>query len=317
LLLLAGAFGGYAIYSAGHSSQDQTASIPYTAVLATSAPAIQGAEQVPVVADKELQDNSRSPGKKSQRKRPLLAIPSLPVIAADLTIDSSPPGAHIQLDGAVLGSVTPYTVSGLGPGEHQIILTRAGYAVEHRTVRIQAAEKASLVVPLTELPPRISIFSQPVGASIFLDGKDTGRVTPLVIAVRRGSHTITVAKNGFFQETNTVELTSGQNYEFAPRLTPMGRAEEIRESGSKLKRLFGGTSSAGMIRVQIRSNPKGAQISVNQRILNKVTPAELFFPEGVYEITLTAAGYKPVHKTINVGTSNSTKIEERLERIEP
>ena len=81
-----------------------------------------------------------------------------------------------------------------------------------------------------------------------------------------------------------------------------------------MKRFFGGGSTAGMVRVQLRTDPKGARIVVNRRPLIEVTPADLLFPEGIYEVTLMAPGYKSIHKTIDAGVGGPVKVEEHMEK---
>ncbi|MGB8030776.1 MAG: PEGA domain-containing protein [Terracidiphilus sp.] len=55
------------------------------------------------------------------------AAPALPVAAqASLVIDSSPPGADIEIDGAFVGS-TPSTVP-VAPGNHEITVQKKGFA---------------------------------------------------------------------------------------------------------------------------------------------------------------------------------------------
>jgi hypothetical protein len=95
----------------------------------------------------------------------------------------------------------------------------------------------------------------------------------------------------------------------------MGNAEEIKAAG-KLKRLFGGSSAAGEM-VQIRTKPKGARISVNQRALDKATPAEFLFPAGFYDISLELNGYQPVHKTVQVGGNGKVVVDVDLQRLDP
>jgi hypothetical protein len=60
--------------------------------------------------------------------------PSSAATAASLTVDSSVPGADIDIDGAFVGS-TPSTIS-VPPGEHTILVKKKGYADWTRTMNV-------------------------------------------------------------------------------------------------------------------------------------------------------------------------------------
>ena len=248
--------------------------------------------------------------KRTPRQKPVPVALPVPVAPGVLSIESNPAGARVQLDGNDLGIFTPYTVSGLPAGEHLIVIAKVGYAAERRSVQVRPGERSSLSVSLNELEATITVSSRPDGASIFLEGRDTGRVTPATLAARPGQHHITVAKNGFFEASNTLECGAGLRCEFAPQLVPKGHAEEIKSTG-KFKRLFGANDAAAS-QVLIRTNPKGAQILVNGRPMDKTSPAEFSFPQGNYEITLSLPGYKTVHRMLTV-TSGKNTVDERLE----
>jgi hypothetical protein len=315
-LLLLGLITGYGIHSHRTRENRQESQVQASAPLPPTMPLEFLSQGEAQSQRQETEKPGRGAGKGVRNKRAAPVATPLPVLTAELTIESSPQGAQIQLDGRGTGSTTPSALTQLNAGEHTVTLTKDGYAVEHRTVQLRAAQRATLAVPLSELPASVSISSQPEGASVLVDGKDTGKVTPLTVAVPKGSHAITLTRNGFFPATRTLESLPGKAYEFPVRLTPMGASEEIKGVG-KLKKVFGGGTPQSMGKVQIRSNPKGAQIAVNGRVMDKLTPAEYFFPAGTYEVTLTVKGYKPSRKTINVGLGAKLLVDELLDKTEP
>jgi hypothetical protein len=67
---------------------------------------------------------------------PDLAAPPAPAppIQASLVIDSTPPGADIEIDGAFVGN-TPSTVS-LAPGSHQIVVKKKGLTDWTKTIAV-------------------------------------------------------------------------------------------------------------------------------------------------------------------------------------
>jgi serine/threonine protein kinase len=313
VLLLLGVLAGWGIRAQNRQTASREEAAPAAPAVQPVSQAADNTTTLPVAsldpADAAL------PAKKRKKAKPVAITAAPNVQTGELIIDSIPRGAQIELDGNTLGYLTPYTVAALPAGEHTITLTKAGYTVERRSFQLRASERSQLSIALVETGAILTVLSDPAGGAILLNGRDSGKLTPAAISVRAGSYKVSVAKSGYLAADKDMELASGQRYEFSARLTPMGNAEEIKATG-KLKRLFGGSNAAGEM-VQIRSKPRGAQISVNQRTLDKVTPAEFLFPNGFYDITLTLNGYKPVHKTVQVGGNGKVAVDVELQRAEP
>jgi hypothetical protein len=64
--------------------------------------------------------------------------------------------------------------------------------------------------------------------------------------------------------------------------------------------------------VEFKTEPKGAQIIINGKTLDKTTPVQIQVEPGNYEITLQKDGYKPVHTSLAAGANEKVKIEEKL-----
>jgi PEGA domain len=77
--------------------------------------------------------------------------------------------------------------------------------------------------------------------------------------------------------------------------------------------MFGGRETAAMGTVSIKTQPKGAQIAVNRRVLDKVSPLEFYLNPGTYVIDVTVAGYKTLHRVINVDKGSKVAMDEILE----
>ena len=249
-------------------------------------------------------------------QRPPAPAPAPVIIPGQAFVDSTPQGASFQLDGKGDPSwVTPFDVTGLTPGKHVISVSKNGFTSEIRSVDVISGGKSSLVVHLAPINALVIVNSTPAGAEITLDGKVTGRVTPAQFAVEKGPHSVLLKKQGFLDETTTADLGPGQNFQYAPVLRALGNADEIRTVG-KLNKLFGrgGDSTAGMGGVSIHTQPKGAQVAINQRILDKLSPVEIMLGPGNYVVDITLTGFKPVHKVISVERGGKVAIDEILDR---
>jgi serine/threonine protein kinase len=268
------------------------------------------AEERPDVSVRQLQNRL---AKKSKRA----AAPVAPVAAVgQALIDSEPAGAQIQIDGRSDAAwVTPLNLGNLSAGKHIVSASKSGYSSEIRSLDVAAGVKASLTFRLSPMNALIVVTSSPAGAAITLDGKPTGRVTPAQFSADKGSHVVLLRKSGYLDETSTTDLIPGQNFQFAPVLRALGNVEDIKTVG-KFNKLFshGGESTAGMGAISIHTQPKGAQIVINQRILDKLSPVEIMIGPGNYVVDITMTGFKPVHKIVSVDKGGKAAIDETLER---
>ncbi len=253
-----------------------------------------------------------SRNKKRAKAQP---VASAAVIPGQLNINSTPEGAEVRIDGRSDPSwVTPFNLAGLSPGQHSVTLARAGYAPESRTIDVASGSKLFLVIQLAQITAAIAVSSQPAGAQIFIDGKDTGRVTPAQISVDKpGAHTVVVRKQGYLEQTSSTNLQAGQVFHLAPALKALGSTDEIK-IGGRFKKLFGGGDTAGMGAVNIKTQPKGAQVAVNNRIVDKPSPVDFYLNPGTYVIDVTMSGFKPIHRVIDVEKGGKVTIDESLDR---
>jgi serine/threonine-protein kinase len=297
----------------GTQPQAAPAQAPTHSPQSSETPASAPAPEVkpePVVKEQAAARN-RSKGKnKAPVSEPLTPV----VIPGQLTINSTPEGAQVQLDGRSDPTwVTPYNITGLAPGAHSVSVTKAGFASDTRSVEIASGSKSFLTVALSSLNGTLSVASEPTGASVIVDGKDT-KLTPAQVTLEKGSHMILVRKTGYLDETTSINLQAGQSFHYAPTLRQLGTTDEIKTS-SKLKKLFGGKdASAGMGAVSIRTTPKGAQIAVNRRMLDKASPVEFYVNPGNYVVDITMPGYKSIQRIINVDKDGRVALDETLER---
>jgi len=237
------------------------------------------------------------------------------VTLGEALIDSSPQGAQFQVDGKSDPTwVTPFTVASLSPGKHIISVSKSGYSSEIRSVEVTAGSASSLTLRLAPVNALVVVASTPPGAQVVLDGKPTGRVTPAQFAVEKGSHTVLLRKQGYLDETVTADLGAGQNFQYSPALRALGNAEDIRTVG-KFK-LFGrgGENAAGMGVISIHTQPKGAQIAINQRVLDKLSPVDIMLGPGNYVVDVTLTDFKAIHKVVSVDKGGKVAIDEILER---
>jgi hypothetical protein len=317
-----------AIFFHVRSEDDGSTAAPRpTKAVKPSTPATQPVAQTPVAPQIEKPAPPITEAQPSLTVRPVerrssnasrrAPAPVPVVVPGRALIDSSPQGAEFQVDGKSDPSwVTPFNVTGLGPGKHIISASKSGYSSEIRSVDVAAGSNTALVFHLSPVNALMVVNSTPPGASVLLDGKPTSLVTPARFAVEKGSHTVLVRKTGYLDETITADLGPAQNFQYSPVLRALGNAEDMRTVG-KFNKLFGqhgGDSTAGMGAISIHTQPKGAQIAINQHILDKISPVEVMLGPGNYIVDITMTGFKPVHKVVSVDRGGKAAIDEILER---
>jgi serine/threonine-protein kinase len=249
--------------------------------------------------------------KKKAKPRP--AAPA--IVAGQLNVSSTPAGAQVQIDGKNDSSwITPLNLNGLNPGQHTLIVSKPGYQAETRNIDVASGSKSIISLQLAAMTATVSVTGSPAGIAIWMDSRDTGRVAPTQISVDKpGNHSFIFKKQGYLDETTTLNLQMGQTFRLSPSLRALGNTDDIK-IGGKFKKLFGGGDTAGMGAVSVKTQPKGAQVAINNRIVDKFSPVELYLDPGTYVVDITLSGFKSVHRVINVEKNGKVSIEESLDR---
>jgi serine/threonine-protein kinase len=248
---------------------------------------------------------------RNARKRPAPA--AAVAVPGQMAIDSTPQGAQVQIDGRTDPSwVTPFTLSGFAAGQHTVAVSKAGYSTDTRTVDVPAGSKAFVVTHLNLLMATLAVSSSPAGANVYIDGKDTGKRTPAQVSVEKGQHVVLVRLSGYIDATTNAQFILGQTINFSPTLPPLGNVDNIRTAG-RMKKLFGGKDAQGMGTVSIKTQPKGAQVAVNQHMLDKDSPVDFLLDPGNYIVDITMSGYVPIHKVVTVDKGGKAVIDEVMQ----
>ncbi len=282
-------------------------------------PVRQSTMQLPIAPESSSNDASSVSAKAKyvkKRSKEKVETPPPPVlIPSQLMVNSSPAGGQIQIDGRSDPNwITPYNISGLAPGQHTVYISKSGFAPEIRTIDAISGSKSTVTVHFNQLPSTVFFVSAPVGASIIVDGKDTGHVTPAQISLDRpGSHTFVVKKPGYLDESTTTNLAPGQAFHYSPTLIALGDTQDIKTVG-KIKKFFGSSDPIGMGIVSIKVQPKGAQIAVNNRLIEKLSPVDFYLNPGTYVIDVTLTGFKTANHLVTVTRGGKVTLDDVLER---
>jgi hypothetical protein len=163
------------------------------------------------------------------------------------------------------------------------ILKSGNYQVECRQTNhknssqyVQVVENDNRTIQLIAPEPILgtaAITSNPLGATITIDGKNYG-VTPKLIDILIGRHTLTLSKDGYSSETKHFDVSEGKNVELNVAL------------GRRTK-------------VTINSNPL-AELYIDDKYMG-YTPTDFTGEIGKHKVKLISNGYRNFNKKVYLG----------------
>ena len=230
-------------------------------------------------------------------------------VNGQLRLVSTPAGAEVKVDGKPQGT-TPVTLPEMAPGAHTVVFAKAGYRNEMRNVEVERGKRAQVSAVLVSSTATLIVNSTPAGASVVVDGNDTGKLTPAQLPVTEGSHKVALKLQGWHTaESGNFTLKPGESYTFTPVLT--------RDAGKLggLRKLFGGGNAADKAVVSITTQPAGATVLVNGTALAKTTPiARHPLDPGKYHVTVKLQGYKTVERDVTIEKGKVADLSVPLEK---
>lgn len=218
---------------------------------------------------------------------------------AEVSLDSSPGGATILVDGENAGT-TPARIE-IMQGEHQLMLQRPGFATWQQDVDISAGEALELgVISLQPAAGLLQLDSKPSGANITLNGEFQGQ-TPLELEIAPGrAHRLAVFKPGYRRHNESLEMEAA--------------ATNIRSI----------TLQPRLGEVKFRLAPADAVLKVNGRVFGKGNQV-LSLPAVEQHIEVSLDGYATIKQQVTprpglqqlVDVTLKTQAEARAARIKP
>ncbi|MFC1889202.1 PEGA domain-containing protein [Thermodesulfobacteriota bacterium] len=219
-----------------------------------------------------------------------------------LTVDAHPPGASVVIDGRDSDRITPVNIEDLPSGMHTIGLSKSGYKDETQEISLAAGESKTISFNLDLIPKRPSqmsfnliIKTSPPGASIAIDGRDSGRTTPADIKdLPSGTHTILLSKPGYRDETQEISLSPGESKSIILDLAPLQMPASIF----------------------IDSGPPGAAIILDGKATGYKTPHNILdLDRGDHKIELKLDGYEIWQQDIQLQRGPNPKISALLKEV--
>ncbi len=227
-----------------------------------------------------------------------------------IIVSSEPNNASILLNGKNIGKRTPATLTRLALGkEYSIKVVLKHHEPYERTVSLVTEEPVQVHTSLKALAEgAIKVDSDPKGAKIFLNGKDTGKVTPTTIdglAIKE-DYTIKLQKEGFGEWTSTVPL---ENFSIVNLRASLVKIPEIPEPPKAPEVIVGS--------LEVRSVPGNAKVFINGKDTGQVTPTQLdeLQLEKFYTIKLVKSGHSDFVKSVQLTEKSGEKLVATLKEV--
>ena len=232
----------------------------------------------PVPAFKSGSSEMQGPRERSTRRAVASPLPSTP---GQLTVASNVPGATLTLDGRSDPSwTTPYTFTDLSPGVHTITVSKAGYNAAHQAVTVEAGAGTSINATLTPPHGEIDISTNPPGAEVLIDGKSYGPA-PVRMEANAGQHTFLVRQTGRQPVEGNLVVQDQAVVQRTIDLPPT-------------------PSASSAANVTVTTQPPSAKLYVDGAPMSGKTPISFHLSPGHHTLIISADGYRPVRREIDV-----------------
>lgn len=225
---------------------------------------------------------SKPPTSKSAAEPAAAAAPVL----ASLTVETNTPGATISLDGKSNSEwVSPHTFSNLKAGAHHVTVAKDGLEGSSETVDLKAGASRTVHMKLIAATGAIDLRTDPAGIDVRIDGTDYGK-SPAEATLPAGSHHFALFEHGH------------RIYRGSFALKPNGF----------LRRTIALNAGESDAVAEIRTIPPGANVSVDGRTLQDLTPLHISLHPGPHVLILWEPGYQQVLKEIRAEAGKRVNV---------
>ncbi len=132
-------------------------------------------------------------------------------------------GAKVYVDhGAVASS--PGEALEVSAGDHLVEVKLPGYADFSKSVKAAGGKLVEVQATLEAVAGLLSVTGDPAGATVAVDGKEVGALPVSGVVLAPGDHRVSVMKDGYKSDFQTVSVQKGKESAMVARLTLSERA---------------------------------------------------------------------------------------------
>jgi PEGA domain len=138
-----------------------------------------------------------------------------------LQVSSEPADASVSVNGQYLGR-TPFSTTDLAAGTSAVTVSRFGYLPYTTSATLVNGAITVINATLPAENGALAITTDPPGAFITIDGKNTSTISPATIPdLAPGNHTVTVTREGYTPSELQVTITAGSTRPLTVALSPV------------------------------------------------------------------------------------------------
>ncbi len=190
---------------------------------AAPAEAEDAAEVKEVVEDDSATRSPRRSRRSQTRSRRTRVAPE----PSRLVVRFTPAKAQVSVDGRRVRGSSPLTISDVGPGQHEVVVSAAGFETIARTIEVAEGQTTPIAVNLVALPPEfadVDVVTSPGGAAVLVNGRPVGRSPVEGLRLEMGvRYRFVVRKDEFAEWTGTLTPQASQSNDLRVTLTPLPR----------------------------------------------------------------------------------------------
>ncbi len=208
-----------------------------------------------------------------------------------LMVNVTPAKANIYVNDELVANQAPYTLDSLKPETYVLRVEAENYESVIRAIRVVSGESRLETITLVKKKGGSSLIvrTQPEGLKVFVDDKDTGRITPTTIAgLHTGEHRVVLKR-----DDGTVV------HRFRMNLAE-GAVEEVEVDTRKLPSVL-----------DVTSEPPGADVRVNGQLKGSTPVTIAGLRPGRLRVEFSKKNCKAKKETLSLqrATVQSLKVE--------
>jgi hypothetical protein len=193
-------------------------------------------------------------------------------------VASNPTGAAVYIDNRFIGE-TPLKTT-LAKGSYDVKVVLSGFQTYARHISIEKNDNAAMHARLSKEYGSLHLTSSPSQATVYIDGKRQGQLTPFEVQLSPGKYAVRVEKDRFYLYEDEIFVEQGK--------TKTLEADLVRQVGKMV----------------IETVPPGAKAYIGNDLIG-TTPFTHDKPVGKYVITLKKDGFRDMIIEATIAADNT------------
>lgn len=210
-----------------------------------------------------------------------------------LEIIASPVEGEVYLDGTYIGKSSqevPLQVNKLLEGEYKLRVIAGGYKEFEQVVQVKPKSVREVSVILNSLPGSLRIESEPIGATVKINGKKMGTTPFNLDGLEKGLYSVGLSLDNHLSWSRNVTVNPGQ----------------LSEIKGKLKVIPG--------KLMVASEPSGAVVYVDRRKAGKTPLLVENIRPGSYQIIIKKPAYESYSGVVSIKPGEEYSLSHTLDR---